>query len=552
MADPAFLCLLLALVTLALYWPATRFQFVSYDDMDYFVKNSHVQGGLGWNGVLWALGSVDMSNWHPLTWLSFMLDVTLFGGGEPAGPHFTNILFHAVNSVLLFWLLRRLTGAHWRSALVAGLFAVHPLNVESVAWVSERKNVLSTFFWLLTLVFYTRYVKKRSRVEGRESRADTAVPVLDSQPSTLDYVLALFFFTFGLMSKPMLVTLPFVLLLLDYWPLDRWRMDSFQDWRGRLSRLLLEKAPFFLLSALSCVVTFLVQKRGKAVQTADLFLFGGRVGNAFVAYSRYLGKTFWPENLAVFYPHPGHWPLTTVVSAAAIVLAASVAALCVGRRFPFLITGWFWFLGTLIPVIGLVQVGRQAMADRYTYVPLIGIFIIFSWATAEVATRLKLPRSIFVIVAGLVLIAGVFRTRDQLVCWQNDGTLFRHALAVTRNNYVAHYNLGLYLANRGLAKEAMEHYRAAIRIDSSRMETHSNLGIVLEQLGEISEAANEYREAVRLEPNSPAAHFNLGCALVNLGQRNEAIEQFRETLRLKPGFKVAELRLQELGISPNP
>jgi protein O-mannosyl-transferase len=560
MGDPVILCASLVMVTVALYWPASGFQFVNYDDPDYFVKNAHVRSGLSWGGFFWACGSGDASNWHPLTWLSLMLDVTLFESGGPAGPHFTNILFHAANSVLLFWLLRRLTGAHWRSAFVAGLFALHPLNVESVAWVAERKNVLSTFFWLLTLLAYTRYAQKRSRVEPsplryaapgcRESSGCAAVPALGSRPPTLDYSLALLFFALGLMSKPMLITLPFVLLLLDHWPLGRWQMDSFPDWRGRLPRLLLEKTPFFLLSAASGVLTLLVQQQGEAVQSAGLFPFSVRMGNTFVSYCRYLGKAFWPDNLAVFYPHPGHWPPAMVATAATFVFAASLAIWRLGRRFPFLITGWFWFLGTLIPVIGLVQVGRQAIADRYTYVPLIGIFIIISWGAAEIFARARSARAMAVITAGVVLTACAWHAKAQLGYWQNDGTLFRHALAVTRNNYVAHYNLGIYLAKNGRPKEAMDNYCAAIRFDPSRMDPHLNLGIILESVGQLNEAANEYREAVRLDPNSHAAHFNLGCVLVNLGQRDEAIEQFREVLRLKPGFVLAVQRLRELGIPP--
>jgi hypothetical protein len=542
-ADPVIVCLLLAMVVLALYWPATKFQFVNYDDLDYFVKNPHVQGGLGWKGLLWALGSGDMSNWHPLTWLSLMLDVTLFGSGEPAGPHFTNILFHAVNSALLFWLLRRLTGAHWRSAFVAGLFALHPLNVESVAWVSERKNVLSTFFWLLTLLAYVRYAQGRSNAERRASS-------VRGDGSPLDYYLALFFFALGLMSKPMLVTLPFVLLLLDYWPLGRFEHSTVNPQPSAIWRLAWEKAPFFLLSAVSCVVTFLVQQQGKAVQSIGRYPIGGRIENALVSYCRYLGKTFWPENLTIFYPHPGHWPLVLVVLAAAFVLAASLAGLCWGKRFPYFITGWFWFLGTLIPVIGLVQVGPQAMADRYAYVPLIGIFIIISWGAAEVFARWKLPKMIIAIMAGLVLTACASRTRDQLGCWQNDGALFRHAIAVTPNYLKGYLTLGNYYENQGFLNEAMDNYHTAIRIDPDNVAGHVKFGTILDQIGRTEEAVSEFREAVRLDPHGPEVRYNLGCELFRLGRRNEAIEQFKEALRLKPDFAIAEQSLHALDVSP--
>jgi len=558
MGDPVILCLLLAMVTLALYWPATGFEFINYDDTDYFVKNPHIQNGLDWSGFLWAFGSAEASNWHPLTWLSLMLDVSLFGSGGPAGPHFTNILFHAVNSVLLFWLLRRLTGAHWRSALVAGLFAVHPLNVESVAWVSERKNVLSTFFWLLTLLAYTRYAQCVTGDKWQVTRTEKVAPTPALSRVTCHvsrfYSLALLFFALGLMSKPMLVTLPFVLLLLDHWPLGQWRMDSFRDWRGRLPRLLLEKAPFFLLSAMACVLTLLVQREGEAVQSAGLFPFGGRVENMLVAYSRYWGKTFWPENLTIFYPHPGHWPLMMIVPAAAFVLAASLAGLYLGRRFPYLITGWFWFLGTLIPVIGLVQVGRQSMADRYTYVPLIGIFIVISWGAAEVFARWKFPKMIMAIVAGLVLTACAFRTRDQLGYWQNDGTVFRRVLAVTPNNdyaeCLARFKLGLYLHRTGRVDEAIANYHRVIQIEPDNLPAHVNLGNALDAAGRLEDAAGEFRTAVRINPRSYMPHYNLGFELSCLGQRDEAIKELRQALRIKPDFAEAEQRLRELEASP--
>jgi hypothetical protein len=549
MGDPAILCLLLATVTLVLYCPATGFQLVNYDDLDYFAKNPHVQGGLGWEGFLWALGSGDMSNWHPLTWLSLMLDVSLFGSTGPAGPHFTNILFHAVNSVLLFWLLRRLTGAHWRSALVAGLFAVHPLNVESVAWVSERKNVLSTFFWLLTLLAYTRYAQWMASDRCQVTRTNSIFSPATRHPSRF-YWLALLFFALGLMSKPMVVTLPFVLLLLDHWPLGRWRINSFQDWRGRLPRLAWEKVPFFLLSAVACVVTLLVQQQGKAVQSLGRYPIDGRIENAFVSCCRYLGKTFWPENLTVFYPHPGHWPLAANVPAAVFVLAACLIVVWQGRRFPFLVTGWFWFLGTLIPVIGLVQVGMQSMADRYTYVPLIGIFIIISWSAAEIFAHARSAKPMAVITAGLVLTACAFRARDQLGYWQNDGTLFRHAIAVTPSYFKGYLTLGNYLKQQGFLNEAMDNYRAAIRIDPDNLAAHVCLGVILENIGRTEEAVSEFREAARIDPHSPEVRYDLGCELIRLGRRDEAIEQFTEALRLRPGFKLAEQSLHALGVSP--
>jgi hypothetical protein len=568
MGDPAILCLLLAMVTLSLYWPATRFQFINDDDPGNFVRNPHVQGGLSWEGLLWALGSGELSNWHPMTWLSFMFDVTLFGNSA-AGPHFTNILFHAANSLLLFWLLRRLTGAHWRSAFVAGLFALHPLNVESVAWVSERKNVLSTFFWLLTLLAYARYAQWMASDRCQVTRTNSILPSVTRHPSRF-YWLALLFFALGLMSKPMLVTLPFTLLLLDFWPLkrvtgDMWQVASetvekpstpinreqaLNPQLSTLWRLALEKAPFFLLSAGACIVTFLVQQQGKAVQSFDHYPIGGRIENAFVSCCRYLGKTFWPENLTVFYPHPGHWPLAAAVPAAIFVLAACLLAFWQGRRFPFLVLGWFWFLGTLVPVIGLVQVGPQAMAERYAYVPLIGIFIIISWGTAGVFVHWRFPKTVIAIATGLVLTACAFRTRDQLGCWQNDGTIFRHVIVVLPDYYKGYLLLGNYYENQDLLNEAMDNYRATIRINPGNLAAHVKLGTILENVGRTEEAVVEFREAVRIDPHGPEVRYNLGCELIRLGRREEAIEQFTEALRLKPDFAIAEQSLQALGVSP--
>jgi hypothetical protein len=439
------------------------------------------------------------------------------------------------------------------------LFALHPLNVESVAWVSERKNVLSTFFWLLTLLCYAKAVASG---EWRVTWTETAATKADSSPATrhssLFYWLALLFFALGLMSKPMLVTLPFVLLLLDYWPLGRVTggppspgFGAASKWRvARIWHLVLEKIPFFWLSAIACVVTFLVQQQGKAVQSLGRYPVGGRIENAFVSICRYLGKTFWPEQLTVFYPHPGHWPWTTFVTATVFVLTVCLIVLWQGRRSPFLVTGWFWFLGTLIPVIGLVQVGQQAMADRYAYVPLIGVFIIVSWAAAEFYTRWKPPGAITAIAAGMVLAACAMRTRDQLGCWQNDVTLFRHAIALTPDYVKGHLTLGYYFEHHGRPDEAIVYYRSAIGLDPDNLTAHVNLGAVLESCGRTEEAVKEFREAVRIAPGQPEVHYNLGCELVRSGRRSEAIEQFTEALRLRPGFVPAEQGLRELGVLP--
>jgi tetratricopeptide (TPR) repeat protein len=535
-ADPACLCLMLAAAIFWLYSPALRFGFTCYDDLNYFVQNQHVQAGLGWDGMVWAFRSEATSNWHPLTWLSLMLDATMAGTLDPTVPHFTNILLHAVDGVLLFLLLQYLTGAKWRSLVAAGLFALHPLNVESVVWISERKNVLSTCFWLLTIFAYARYVQ--GVIGGKRHGSGF-------------YWLALAFFALGLMSKPMLVTLPFVLLLLDDWPWGRWRMTSAREWRARLPGLAWEKAPFFMLSGLSCIVTLLVQQQGEAMKFMGRFPPGGRLENVFVSYLRYLGQTFWPANLAVLYPHPGHWPLLTTVAAATLILAVSLAVIIrPGKKYRYLGTGWFWFLGTLIPVIGVIQVGAQAMADRYVYVPLIGIFVMVSWGVFQVLQGLKFPRMAMFFIAGVVLAASACQSRKQLNYWQNDETLFRHAVAATKNNVVAHFMLGLSLSDAGRVDEAIKNYREALAIapnDTFAAHIRCNLGNALDRAGQPAEAEKEFREALRIDPDFFLAHYNLGVFWERLGRREEAIEQFAIALRLQPESPGPRQQLQALG-----
>jgi hypothetical protein len=538
--EPAFICCLLVVIVIALYWPVGWFDSVNYDDEDYFVRNAHVQAGFTGSGFLWAFSTGTTGNWHPLTWLSLMFDVSFFASHSATGPHLSNMVYHAANCVLLFLLLRKLTGTHWRSTLVAALFAVHPLNVESVAWISERKNVLSTLFWLLTLLAYARYVHERNP-------PNIAGPQQKKHPG-LFYGLALALFACGLMSKPMLVTLPCVLLLLDYWPLNRWQMNSLSDWRQRLPRLLWEKTPFFILAVVSCVLTYLVQQQGNAVQSFVHYPLGGRIENAFVSYCRYLSMTFWPDNLTVFYPHPGHWPVAAFVPAALLVILASLGAWHWGRHRPFLITGWFWFLGTLVPVIGLVQVGPQAMADRYAYLPLIGIFIIVSWGAADLCMRWRIPRIVTATTAALILSGAGLTARHQLAYWQNDETLFQHAVTLMSNYGKGYLMLAYYYESHGRLDEAITNYRAAIRIDPDKLAAHVNLGAVLERCGRTEEALNEFREANRIDPRSPQIHYDLGCELYRLGRRNEAIEEFKKALKLDPDFEVAKLGLQKLGV----
>ena len=534
--ERAALCYgLLALITLAVYLPVTEARFVTFDDTYYLTNNPRVQAGLTWEGVRWAFTQCHAANWHPMTWLSHMLDCQLYGL-EPAGHHLTSLLYHTADTLLLFGLLRLLTGAFWRSAFVAALFALHPLHVESVAWISERKDVLSTFFFLLTLWAYARYT------EARGSRSQVAGSTQPAPRTTLPvsryYLLALLLFALGLMSKPMLVTLPFVLLLLDYWPLGR--MQPAAGGRQKAdgasaSLILLEKAPFFALSAASSVVTFRAQRAGGAVSSA--LTFGERLANAVVSYARYLRKMFWPDDLSVLYPHPGHWPLWQVLACAALLAGVCVLVAVLGRRRPYLITGWLWFLGTMVPVIGLVQVGIQSMADRYTYVPLIGLFIMVVWGMSDLAAGRSAPPWLgraFAVGAGVALAACAALTVRQVRFWKDSETLFRRAVQVTRGNYLAHNNLGFYYSGQGRMKEALEQYRLSLQINPTYEDALNNLGYALAGERKYAEAIPLYEAALRLRPNLAEVHNNLGNALSETGRIDEAIQQYLIALSENP------------------
>jgi protein O-mannosyl-transferase len=541
-AHPAAVAVLIAVVTIAAFWPVTRAEFLNYDDPQYVTANVHVLTGLTWENMVWAFGTYHASNWHPLTWLSHMLDTTLFGRG-PGGPHCVNLALHVANSLLLFTLLRHLTGAHWRSAWVAGLFALHPLHVESVAWVSERKDVLSGLLFLLTLWAYTRYVEKAA-VSINQTTDHGPRPTLYASifhpPSSFLYGLALLLFALGLMSKPMLVTLPFVLLLLDYWPLQRFGAAPVRSRMLDLCRLTREKIPFMLFAAASSAVTCLAQT--KALQPLTNFSLADRVGNALVAYARYLGKTFWPAGLALPYPLPGPWPATAELPAALLVLVLCLAATWAARRCPFLFTGWFWFLGMLLPVIGLVQVGSQAMADRYTYLPLIGILILLAWGAALLQVRWKLRPRWLGLAATAALAACGLLTWRQAGYWHDYEYLFRHAAAVTRDNIVALDNIGMSHFARGQLDQAMDYYQQSLRIQPKNAQTLNNVGAVLMAQGK-PEATNWYCKALAVDPANVEALYNLGTAMAAQERCAEAINYFEAALKSDPDHLEAHNNL---------
>ena len=513
---------LLVLVTIALYWPATRYDFSSLDDPEYVTENPHVQGGLNWAGVKWAFCNTEQAAyWAPLMWLSHLLACQLFGLNA-WGHHLINVLLHATNTALVFLVFRRMTGAAWRSLILAALFGLHPLRVESVAWVTERKDVLSTLFWMLTLWAYVKYVEA---AEVRNSK------------SSLWYGAALAMFVLGLMSKAaMLVTVPCVLLLLDYWPLERFKSGS--AWQ-----LVTEKIPFFALAAVASVVTFMVQKHGGAVAAVENLPLGARSGNALISYCRYLGKLFWPTDLAVFYPHPGYWPLEQVLLAGVLIVGISVLLFVKQRRYPFLLMGWLWFCGTLVPVIGLMQAGEQAMADRFTYVPSLGVLILAIWGAYELTRRWRYQVIVLSVAGSAAIVLCIGLTRQQLGHWKDNETLFRHALEVTENNYFAHKALGDALLKKGQTDEAINQYQEAIRLKPDSADAHYNLGNALLKKDQTDEAISQYQEVIRLKPDSADAQNNLGDALLKKGQTDEAINQYQEAIRLKPDSADAHYNL---------
>jgi tetratricopeptide (TPR) repeat protein len=532
----------LAVVVFVALSPVIENGFTGYDDPDYVTQNAHVTTGVTWQNMVWAFSGAHASNWHPLTWISHQLDCTLFGV-RPAGHHFINLLLHVINTLLLFWWLSRSTGFQGRSAFVALAFGVHPLHVESVAWIAERKDVLSTLFWILTLLAYTWYARR---------------------PDVGRYLAVMVFFSAGLLSKPMLVSLPLLLLLLDWWPLSR---------KEKWSRLVLEKAPLAGLSALAAAAAIWAQGQGGSLVALDRLPLELRIANAVVSYLHYLGKTAWPVNLAAFYPFPHAIPMWSVAASVAVLGLITWFALWARRRQPWLAVGWGWYLLTLLPVIGVVQVGQQSMADRYMYVPLVGLLIAVVWS---------LPQT-HVVAASLGFVMAIWAVLSwrQAHVWKDGLTLFTHAIEVTDDNFVAHDNRGVELDRLGRSEEALDEYRETLRIKPADRNGEGNLaqasfakgerlmesgnldgavaafreglryrpgnalaqmsyGVTLARLGRSAEARKAFEDSVRADPSSVEAHYDLGLVEQALGDNLGALESYDAALRLRPGYGAAQ------------
>ena len=512
----------LLVLVFCVYAPVSRFAYVNFDDQFYVPGNLTVLSGLSVDSLRWAFTSTADANWFPLTWISFMADCQFFG--LSAGPqHLTNVILHAGSTLLLFWLLKRTTGASGPSALVAFLFALHPLRVESVAWVSERKDVLSGLFWMLALWSYTRYA---------------------ARPRPGAYCATLLFYCLGFLSKPMVVSLPLVLLLLDIWPLTRISLAAEAGVRNRQARKLVwEKLPFFVLAAAMSVTTFAIQKQGGAVRTLVQFPVGARLANAAVSGAVYIARTLWPTGLAAFYPFPARQPAWQVIAAVILLAGITILVLRFVRTRPYLTVGWFWYLITLLPVIGIVQVGDQARADRYTYIPGIGLCLMLAWTGAEVWRRWPRMRRPLAALCGAACLALLVLTARQVSYWRNSVTLFQHALEVTDDNAFAHLGLADAWKDAGLSGQAIAEYRKELEISPRERKGLLRLGVLLASLGRIDEAMAPLNEAVQLRPGDAEGHFFLGQTLAQQGRLNDSLAQFEAAVRLKPDYVDAHVSL---------
>jgi tetratricopeptide (TPR) repeat protein len=497
------ICLSLAVLIWLVFGQTLSHDFVNYDDPRYVYENTKITDGLSITGIGWAFTHIHSMNWHPLTTISHMLDCQLYGL-KAGGHHFTNVLLHIVAVILLFLGLLQMTGVFWRSAFVAAVFAIHPLRVESVAWIAERKDVLSGVFFMLTLVAYVYYVRL---------------------PRIRRYLVVVFVFACGLMSKPMLVTLPFVLLLLDYWPLDRIK--------GQVWKRVLEKIPLIMLSAVSSIATFLAQK-GAVGWTEELPILE-RINNAVVSYVLYIWQMLWPVNLAVFYPHPeNRLPLWEIISALLLLIGVTAVAITLRKQRPYLVTGWLWYLGMLVPVIGLVQVGWQGRADRYTYLPQIGLYIAVTWAVTDLTTLWRHQRTILSVAALLTIGLLSSRAWSQTWYWRDSETLFKQALAVTTNNDVAENNLGIVYLRQGKLDEAISLLQAAVDLRPDNSPAHENLAKALLQKGKVADALIHYRKLLELQPDNIEVHNIVGTVLLQQGHIREGVEEWQKVLVIQP------------------
>jgi tetratricopeptide (TPR) repeat protein len=565
--EAGFACALLIVLTLAVYWPVRHFEFVNCDDPVYVTENPVVQRGLTSAGVSWAFSNIDAEFWQPLTWLSHMLDWEVYGR-QAGGHHLTSLLWHIANTLLVFLILKGMTGAVWRSGFVAALFALHPLHVESVAWVAERKDVLSTFFGLLAIWAYAGYAAKsqrqslKSKVQSPKSKAGRGAATQHATrntrqaagpspsaifrlPSSGLYILSLVLFALSLMSKPTLVTLPFLLLLLDFWPLQRLDLNAQNSKLKTLLTLLREKVPFLALTVAASVAAYWIQASRHNLGGVEQYPLPLRLANAAMSYFRYLRKTVWPNDLAVFYPYPDAWPLAQVVGAGLLLAAVSFLAIRLMGRRPYFAVGWFWYLGTLVPVIGLVQVSHHAMADRYSYVPLIGLFVVIAWGVPELLAGVRGGRAALAAGATTLVVLCAAAGRRQVTYWENSITLNQHALAVTANNFMAHENLGAAFDGQGRFDEALVQFELAFKTECTRRfnpdltPIRYDLGTALARKGRLAEAKSHLLRALEMQPNIARIHHNLGSVLALEGKLDEAIAHYQEALRLKPDYAEA-------------
>ncbi|UCD66733.1 MAG: tetratricopeptide repeat protein, partial [Deltaproteobacteria bacterium] len=520
------LCIFLTFFTSVLYWQVLSFDFIDYDDAKYVRDNFQIHSGITAESLSWAFTTFHAGFWQPLVWLSFMLDIEIFGLG-PAGFHATNLIIHIINTLLLFLFLQNATRAIWKSWFVALFFALHPLHIESVAWIAERKDVLSTFFFMLILLSYKRYAR---------------------MPSLKNYLPVMLFFILGLSTKAMLVSVPFLLLLMDYWPLNRfkgkplWKKDQAHKDFGIMS-LLKEKVPLFLITVFFCGLTIYTQKVGGAVVSQEIHPINMRIANAFVAYISYIGKMFFPVNLAVLYPFPKSISFINVIISIILLLLITVAAIKSLSSKPYFIIGWFWFIISIFPVIGLVQVGPQAMADRFTYIPLIGLFIICVWGGAALGVNLKIKNTVLWTISLFIIFIYAYISWIQISLWQNTFTLFSHTLRVTKDNYVAHALIGMHFSKHGQFVKAIGHLQKALEIAPGYKTAHNGFGITLGKMQRYKEAGFHFREALSIDPNFIIAHYNLGLSLYKQKKIDESATHFRKVLDLQPDHPKANFFL---------